>query len=448
MRGSWEAEDEERIVRLGIDPLDRISGGGVHPGSLLVIFGPSGSGVSTFALHFLMRGVAEGEPGAVLLTTRKRWEVIRSAKYYGMAFEEAVNAGIIRVIELENPFVEEEVSRALIELLDAIDTGEAKRVYIDTIDPLLMTLGSKEFLAQMIGPLLDLSRRKGTVTLIRCISPKVYRRVSQFATGAFRIEWSPLMPGGGTLRRVVIDKLRDVPTVLHSAVFEIRKDVGVSMVEAKGIPRWRDVVSTGVPGLDGLVGGGYPVGSVVMVTGEPGAGKTYLGLSFLLEAARSGSKGLIVSYSDTERDLIDRLSSLDGNAAQMVSVVFRDPFSSSLDEEVVWIRRTLASERPKALLVDGLDLLALEHDWKGAARIMRSVQLWARESGGVALVTLVEASGSKRLSPLADVILRLDLEEAKGSLFRTLRIVKSKFAPSDTRVVGLEITDDGPRVVV
>ena len=441
-------DNELRLVRLGIDPLDRISGGGVQPGSLLVILGPSGSGVSMFALHFIMRGVADGERGAVLLTTRKRWEILRSAKYYGMALEEAVNAGIVRIIELENPFVAEEISSALIELLDAIEAGDATRVYIDTIDPLLMTLGPKEFLAQVIAPLLEASKKRGTVTLIRCMTPRVYRRMAQFATGAFRIEWNPLMPGGGTLRRVVIDKLRDVPTVLHSAVFEIRKDVGVSVVEAKGIPRWRKVVSTGVPGLDGLVGGGYPSGSVVLVTGEPGAGKTYLGLSFVLEAARSGSRGLIVSYSDTERDLLDRLRSIDGDAVQMVSVTFRDPFSSSLEGEIMWLREVLAREEPSALLVDGLDLLALEHEWKGAARVMRAVQMWTRESGGVALVTLVEEAGSKRLSPLADVILWLNLEEAKGSLFRTLRIVKSKFAPSDTRIVGFEITDEGPRVVV
>ncbi|HDM92496.1 MAG TPA: hypothetical protein ENG69_03800, partial [Candidatus Korarchaeota archaeon] len=208
-------DNELRLVRLGIDPLDRISGGGVQPGSLLVILGPSGSGVSTFALHFIMRGVADGERGAVLLTTRKRWEILRSAKYYGMALEEAVNAGIVRIVELENPFVAEEISSALIELLDAIEAGDATRVYIDTIDPLLMTLGPKEFLAQVIAPLLEASKKRGTVTLIRCMTPRVYRRMAQFATGAFRIEWNPLMPGGGTLRRVVIDKLRDVPTVLH-----------------------------------------------------------------------------------------------------------------------------------------------------------------------------------------------------------------------------------------
>lgn len=53
-----------------------------------------------------------------------------------------------------------------------------------------------------------------------------------------------------------------------------------------------DRVSTGVPALDGVLGGGIPARSIVVVAGEPGSGKTVLALEMLFHAARSGKKAL------------------------------------------------------------------------------------------------------------------------------------------------------------
>jgi replicative DNA helicase len=44
-------------------------------------------------------------------------------------------------------------------------------------------------------------------------------------------------------------------------------------------------ISTGIPGLDGMLGGGLMPGRLYLVEGAPGAGKTTLGLQFLLDAS-------------------------------------------------------------------------------------------------------------------------------------------------------------------
>jgi len=41
--------------------------------------------------------------------------------------------------------------------------------------------------------------------------------------------------------------------------------------------------ATGIDGLDNVLGGGFPRGHLYLVEGTPGAGKTTLGLQFLLE---------------------------------------------------------------------------------------------------------------------------------------------------------------------
>jgi circadian clock protein KaiC len=61
--------------------------------------------------------------------------------------------------------------------------------------------------------------------------------------------------------------------------------------------------STGIPGLDDVLGGGFPIRHLYLVEGDPGAGKTTLGLQFLTEGARNGERGLYVTLSETSAEL-------------------------------------------------------------------------------------------------------------------------------------------------
>ena len=60
---------------------------------------------------------------------------------------------------------------------------------------------------------------------------------------------------------------------------------------------------TGVPGLDSVMGGGYPTQHMFLVEGDPGTGKTTLALQFLIEGARRGEKGLYVTLSESAEEL-------------------------------------------------------------------------------------------------------------------------------------------------
>jgi circadian clock protein KaiC len=62
-------------------------------------------------------------------------------------------------------------------------------------------------------------------------------------------------------------------------------------------------VSTGIAGLDEVLGGGFPQGNMYLVEGDSGAGKTTLGLQFLLEGQRRGEPTLWITLSETQRQL-------------------------------------------------------------------------------------------------------------------------------------------------
>lgn len=62
-------------------------------------------------------------------------------------------------------------------------------------------------------------------------------------------------------------------------------------------------VSTGIAGLDDVLGGGLPVNRLYLVEGEPGAGKTTLGIQFLRDGVARGETALYVTLSETGDEL-------------------------------------------------------------------------------------------------------------------------------------------------
>jgi circadian clock protein KaiC len=61
--------------------------------------------------------------------------------------------------------------------------------------------------------------------------------------------------------------------------------------------------ATGIEGFDHILMGGFPRNRVYLLQGDPGVGKTTLGLQFLLEGARRGEKGLYITLSETIAEL-------------------------------------------------------------------------------------------------------------------------------------------------
>ena len=69
-----------------------------------------------------------------------------------------------------------------------------------------------------------------------------------------------------------------------------------------GIPN-QERASTGIEGLDDILGGGLPTRHLYLVEGTPGSGKTTLGLQFLRRGAEDGEKGLYITLSETAAEL-------------------------------------------------------------------------------------------------------------------------------------------------
>jgi KaiC/GvpD/RAD55 family RecA-like ATPase len=62
--------------------------------------------------------------------------------------------------------------------------------------------------------------------------------------------------------------------------------------------------STGIPNLDKRLQGGYPEGEAVLITGEPGTGKTIFGIQLLNSACLSGRKCVMIATEETPEKIM------------------------------------------------------------------------------------------------------------------------------------------------
>lgn len=69
-------------------------------------------------------------------------------------------------------------------------------------------------------------------------------------------------------------------------------------------------VPTGIAGLDTLIEGGFPKGRSILVTGEPGTGKTIFALQFLAEGLARGEKGIYVAADEGPLDILEQAASV------------------------------------------------------------------------------------------------------------------------------------------
>jgi DNA repair protein RadA/Sms len=212
----------------------------------------------------------------------------------------------------------------------------------------------------------------------------------------------------------------------------------------------RPRLSVGLPELDRVLGGGLVPGSVVLLGGEPGIGKSTL----LLQAAAGVAGSAGVAYATGEESAAQvrlratRLGLVDGPAGERVRVVAE----SSIDRIV----ELALAERPAVLIVDSVQTATVDEldGPAGSVGQVREATLRLMElakSGGsaedaitVVLVGHVTKEGSlagpKTLEHLVDAV--IGLEGERYSSLRLLRTTKNRFG--STEEVGvLEMGEHG-----
>jgi circadian clock protein KaiC len=204
--------------------------------------------------------------------------------------------------------------------------------------------------------------------------------------------------------------------------------------------------STGIDGLDTVLGGGLPRGFSYLVQGEPGAGKTTIGLQYLLAGVAAGERVLYLglSHGAVELDAIARshgwsiegipapeFSALDASdqLAREQTVFSSDEYDAGelADPLIEAIRR----ERPQRVVIDAIEQLRLLSD--RPQRYRRQLLLIHRalaETGGCTALFLADMpteEDDRELAGTVHAVMALERRSSTfGTVWRRLRVTKGR----------------------
>lgn len=233
------------------------------------------------------------------------------------------------------------------------------------------------------------------------------------------------------------------PTALTAGPASIEGLRSLSQCIGAVEPRW----PTGIPELDRVLGGGIVPGSVVLLGGEPGIGKSTLLLQAGNQLALQGHGVLYVAGEESAPQIGSRAERL-GARADRFFLLNRN----SLTDVFVATGRL----KPDLLLVDSLQTVfnpELEAPPGSLAQVRQvAVDLLALAKGGGPTIILVGhvtksglLAGPKVIEHIVDVV--LSFEGERRSSLRLLRAVKNRFG--STQEVGiLEMGEQGLASVI
>ncbi len=212
------------------------------------------------------------------------------------------------------------------------------------------------------------------------------------------------------------------------------------------VARLSPLLSSGITGLDEILGGGYPSHRLCLVQGSPGSGKTTIGLQFLLDGVKNGETCLYVTLSETEEEIVAVAAShgwsLEGVHVFDLSVIesnlelgaensLFNPADVELEEATEPLLARIAALKPDRVVFDSLSEMRMlaAHPLRYRRRILGLKQHLAR-LGSTALFLddrTSDPKGDLQLQSLAHGVIELDQRAPSyGPDRRQLRIVKMR----------------------
>jgi DNA repair protein RadA/Sms len=199
---------------------------------------------------------------------------------------------------------------------------------------------------------------------------------------------------------------------------------------------------TGIGELDNVLGGGIVPGSLVLIGGSPGIGKSTLTTMVLANLLEAGRRTLYVSAEESAAQIRLRAARL-RDAALGIPVIAETDLQAVLD--------TLERERPEVCVIDSVQTLHAA-ELSGAAGSVAQVREVAGELMRVAKALRIAAllvghvtkdgslAGPRVLEHLVDCVLQFEGERERT--YRTVRAIKNRFG--STNEAGMfEMRDDG-----
>jgi circadian clock protein KaiC len=454
----------------GISGLDQILAGGLPRGRVTLVAGSAGAGKTLLGMNFLVAGARQyDEPGVLMTFEESAAKVALNVRSLGFDIDELVRTGQLVVLAFRvDP--SEIVQAGVFDfepifaiLDDAIKQVGAKRVVLDTIEVIFGAFGNDTIVrSELIRLVRWLDDRDVTVLLTG-------ERGSQGGDGLTRhgieeyvtdcvIVLDHRVTAEISTRRLRVVKYRgsahgtnEYPFLISAHGFTVLPITSVALDYAASEER----VSTGIPRLDHMLGGGMFRGSTLMVSGAAGTGKTSVGASVVDSACARGERALMVLLEESPDQVVRNMRSLGLDLrpwveAGLLRIWAARPSAFGLETHLAILAGLIEEEKPSVAVLDGITSLSngiLTTEL--ASSVARQIDL-LKSRGITSVITALgqgEDVNAMSVSAMVDTWLQLRNIEANGERNRLLFVLKSRGTAHSNQVREFVLTDHGVELV-
>jgi circadian clock protein KaiC len=443
---------EIRHLPTGVRGLDEIMGGGLPEFSFNIIAGAPGCGKTTLAHQFVFANATPQRPALYFTVLGEpAFKMLRYQQQYSFFDESKLNSSI-RFINLSAVVAEQSLDAVLAAITKEVETTGPSVVVVDSFRSVLRkVLGPQDRemeLQSFIQRLaMLLTSCQATTFLIGEYSETEIRDNPVFTVADGLFVLSQVAERNSVVRKLQIIKLRGQASVpgLHTVRIG---DYGVQafsrtlgLVGRKSAPRRRQRLSSGIPDLDKLLGGGIPAGDSMLIAGPSGTGKSALATQFIAAGFRKGEAGIIAIFEERPEGYVQRAASLGVDLVKpqqsgKLEILYLRPLDLSVDETMQEILDAVKRTNAKRLVIDSLVgfEMALAPGFRLDFRESLYRMINALTGSGVTIVSTVEIEDSftafqfshYAISFLTDDLIRLRYVEIDGQLRKILVVVKMR----------------------
>jgi len=457
----------------GCPAFDRILGGGIPVHSMNVIAGEPGAGKTLFSLQMLFALARQGKKGLYFTTlSEPALKLIQYMQQFSF-FDESMLKERIVFADLGS-VVRQGAEATLNEISARVEREKPAVLVIDSFKAIRDIASDLVALRTFVYDLsLHTAAWGATSLLVGEYTTSESASHPEFAIADGIIRFMNSRHELSAVREVEVLKLRGSDYVTGAHFYEIGQS-GLSFFPRvrgpdRAISGTRGAIgeavsaperaSTGVLGLDAMLGGGLPRAGATIVQGGTGTGKTLLGLHFLLQGAARGEAGIHFMLEETPEQLRGFAQSLGWDLATfeksgLLTLSYISPIELSTDHFLDRARRAVEKLGARRAVLDSLTSLALGVPSERRFRELVYAVAKHFHQSGVTLNMNMEVPdllGSAQLSGhgvsfAADNVIQLKFVEIEGRLERGLSVLKARGLRHATDVRRLAVEAGGVQV--
>lgn len=453
-------------ISTGIAGLDEILEGGLIPNRAYLVRGGPGSGKTTLGLHFLSAGAARGEKALYISLEEPVDHIKMNAEARGFDLKGITfldlspTSEFFKDVQTYDIFSPAEVEREPItaKITEQIEKVQPRLVFLDPMTQFrYLATDVFQFRRQVLSFLRYLVERGATILFSSEASAEAPDDDLQFmGDGIISLD------NQAGERTIGVDKFRG--SDFRSGRHGVKMGAAGILVYPRLMPIATgkdflgETISSGVPEIDEMLGGGIERGTVTIISGPGGVGKTTLGLQFMKEAAGRGERSVLYSFEEEVEIMTRRAQSVNIPARVMIekgtlTLKKIEPLQYTPDEFSSLVRQDVDEQGTRVVMIDSAAGFRLSlHGGDVQSRLHALCKYL--QNRGVAVFLITETSGivgdfsitDLNISYLADNILFLRYLEIRGEMQKAIGVLKKRLSNFERTLRQYDITRYGIKV--